>query len=81
MVATAAMEQALYSRLANGNHIARDSKVGLWLVIRKEDLRRELVITLYIVTGVYVADCLFPYPSIPSWIGWRITETIYRSQL
>ena len=29
MAATAAMEQALYSRLANGNHIARYSKVDL----------------------------------------------------
>ena len=57
MAVPAATEQDLYSHLAIGNYIAQDAKVGLRLVISKEDLRQELVMACYIVKGLYRAYC------------------------
>ena len=59
MTATAAIAQALNSRLATGNHIDRAAKVELRVVISKEGILREMGTTRYIVKGLYRGDCPF----------------------
>ena len=76
---TEATDQDLYNQLATGNQISQAAKVVLQVVISKDDLRWDLEVACYIVTCLYKYECLFASPSIPSWIGWRITKTIYCS--
>ena len=59
MAATAATAQDLYRQLTIGNHVSHAAKVGLYVVIRKENLCRDLVMACYIVTGFYGDYCLF----------------------
>ena len=62
MVSTEAKAQALYIWLATNNQISRASKVGLQVVISKEDLLRELGMACYIVTVIYGANFLLTSP-------------------
>ena len=47
--------------------------MGLRVVISKEDLRQELVMACYIVTGLYGSDCLFAMAlkTLVDWVEYK----------
>ena len=53
MAATSATAQDLYSQLTIVNHISQADKMGLRVVISKENLCRDLLMACYIVKGLY----------------------------